>query len=958
MFKKKFFRSSWKHRGQAMVLYALLIPILFLFVGVGIDFGWYFLNVSRLQNAADAAALAGAWKIVRHDNSMKDYYVPALVDPPDDITVYEKMYVLSNTSVSGYTEETIQTELGYKEARWYANKNLSRPTSEPSENLTAVTNEWSTDETLSNVTFSAALYARDIDKATEERTSHSANGIKYYKVTLTEKISHLFLQGLDPMEAQVVAYAVLKLHEQDFVTTIEGMRKDKGIINWEYQNYYMHQGIAAYTGKWNHYQDSDISYTAGSAHRVESKNISPSTAVGTSANNAAGNKNTIYSEDEVDSINLDFRAESVFGGTYNGVSSMATWDFDWDLRSELPEGVTRKAAYNTGWYQDSNDDLRIIASFNFTSAWKDRDPDDFKADILWTTIESEPMWFKMPFHDKDQPSMSSVRQIVLNVKASNTATATKNDENGNSVTYYTQRPFFIIYTGPEVNDTENTVRQSQPVILNLYADWNAILYMPNSPVIINGNGYKLNGFVIAKEYHRLAKDTDYTADNEYVEVTDSYGHRIFVKEDYLLDEDEVEADATAEFGEVDKNINGANGNIFFVKKIASEEYHPIISITKAESKNYSDFTAYIAATYKSNFMAATGLSESELSRITFPQEENNGEEEYVVETATANFSDTPKDGYVKVIVNGDTTAPKYIDKRKLPYIKIRRNNVRPYVSVYDLKKKKVGTFNTGTYAGVTITDDSISATGTSTQADLWNKDDRSVVKALLEGTYDKKYIESELSFLQNNGMKYFVFKTDLDTLVEYRRVTTKDGGEVRYIREHDKTYYMETVPEGATGKNAQKQTISNPIITDNLGDLQTVKITPPQVLAVTDKASNNSLPMGDSSVSKYFSYYTRETNSNEQPIDRGTSDNSEGNYRRTSVGHSDNDYKIPALERVYYPQNTYDLSTDSRYSYFNISNLKRVNYTYMNVDELNNLPEGKSDVKDMFFTTKRASWID
>ena len=52
-------RKIFKRRGQALVLYALLIPLLFLFVGMGIDLGWYFINVSRLQNAADAAALAG-----------------------------------------------------------------------------------------------------------------------------------------------------------------------------------------------------------------------------------------------------------------------------------------------------------------------------------------------------------------------------------------------------------------------------------------------------------------------------------------------------------------------------------------------------------------------------------------------------------------------------------------------------------------------------------------------------------------------------------------------------------------------------------------------------------------------------------------------------------------------------------------------------------------------------------
>ncbi|MBE8955450.1 MAG: pilus assembly protein [Quinella sp. 2Q5] len=53
-------RIRFRRRGQVLVLYALLIPLLIMCLGVGLDLGWYYLKVSRLQNAADAAALAGA----------------------------------------------------------------------------------------------------------------------------------------------------------------------------------------------------------------------------------------------------------------------------------------------------------------------------------------------------------------------------------------------------------------------------------------------------------------------------------------------------------------------------------------------------------------------------------------------------------------------------------------------------------------------------------------------------------------------------------------------------------------------------------------------------------------------------------------------------------------------------------------------------------------------------------
>ena len=67
-----------KQHGQATVLYALLMPILFAFVGVGMDLGWYYLNVSRLQNAADAAALAGAQALVQKDKDFENYYIVSL----------------------------------------------------------------------------------------------------------------------------------------------------------------------------------------------------------------------------------------------------------------------------------------------------------------------------------------------------------------------------------------------------------------------------------------------------------------------------------------------------------------------------------------------------------------------------------------------------------------------------------------------------------------------------------------------------------------------------------------------------------------------------------------------------------------------------------------------------------------------------------------------------------------
>ncbi len=82
---EKFFKTV-RQKGQVLVFYAFAIPTLFLFVGAAADFGWYYLNVSRMQNAADAAVTAGVSKFLQGgDESLySDYKDTALVDGVPD----------------------------------------------------------------------------------------------------------------------------------------------------------------------------------------------------------------------------------------------------------------------------------------------------------------------------------------------------------------------------------------------------------------------------------------------------------------------------------------------------------------------------------------------------------------------------------------------------------------------------------------------------------------------------------------------------------------------------------------------------------------------------------------------------------------------------------------------------------------------------------------------------------
>ena len=103
------FRGKLKQRGQVAVFYALLIPVFLFMGGVGLDLGWYYLNVSRLQNAADASVLVGANKLIETHTRASENYNVKLVDK----------YSADNPV------NDISTAVGDEVALTYAKKNLA-----------------------------------------------------------------------------------------------------------------------------------------------------------------------------------------------------------------------------------------------------------------------------------------------------------------------------------------------------------------------------------------------------------------------------------------------------------------------------------------------------------------------------------------------------------------------------------------------------------------------------------------------------------------------------------------------------------------------------------------------------------------------------------------------------------------------------------------------------------------
>ena len=187
MFQREFKALSgnkflFNQRGQVAILFALMMPIFILILGVVLDLGWYYLNVSRLQNAADAAAVAGANALIKNDeedniSTFSDYKNVKLVGkyPARDSNKYRVDNICELNAIE--KSNVIANE--------YVAKNLSS-------NKDTIINSW----TKTEVKAEEGLYTKD-------------NNL-YYVVKLKEEIRHFFLPGwFDDMTAPVTAVALM-----------------------------------------------------------------------------------------------------------------------------------------------------------------------------------------------------------------------------------------------------------------------------------------------------------------------------------------------------------------------------------------------------------------------------------------------------------------------------------------------------------------------------------------------------------------------------------------------------------------------------------------------------------------------------------------------------------------------------------------------------------------------------
>lgn len=507
---RKFFKS--KQKGQSVIVFAASVPILCAFMGMAMDFGWMYLNQSRLQNAADAAALAGSAYLIGKTKDATD--VP-------ELSGYTYNYLVSNndtgfqTLLASNSLSKLSTASGDKKAKKYAEE-YNLQTWLGSDKTQLVTSDAIGKDANGNenIKFETAFYGPYTD----------LNKSYYYTVTLTTELEHIFGSiieyfGIGKLNAK--AMATVKITRTYSGKSLYEQMKEKELketfATWE--DIVVEQGSAGAANN-RSVLTGGASYTSGNLNRTEVSLLNGNafkSGKGNPAQTGATGAQTSY-----DDIFIDFQGEiRGLGNNTDTDLSVSNTSGSWDYGDTL-----------TGNLQYS---YRVHFPICVNLAYPVRSS---PPDSLYAFIEQEPIIntsvIRSDGSTYSRSNMSSVRQIIISVNTPNT--------NANS-----ERPIVFFYEGPEIpyspnsksDDWDNTYpditeaeakklhsahstlydedgdyiggRPFLPVILNLHADFRGVIFAPSNPVVINGNGHKMEGFVVGKTFKRLKKSSDFSS---------------------------------------------------------------------------------------------------------------------------------------------------------------------------------------------------------------------------------------------------------------------------------------------------------------------------------------------------------------------------------------------------------------------------------------------------------------
>lgn len=887
---KKFLQQD----GQTAVFYALLLPVLILFLFIVFDLGWLYLNKSRLQNAAEAAAIAGANKFCEVTD--KGFNNVVLIH--EGLNANYKA-LRDNKKELDYIP-TKESSAIYNAAKASLNKNLG--VSADADKIEK--DSWTNAEV--KMAQQPKLYGESVDSETI-----------YYEVQLTETVHHLFKVLDDIISTDVPAIAVAEItrvrliEERNLWEDMSQLSGTQVIGNWEeqygtytkkvvaekedidkirYYSYAEKVNKSYYDGIWNHYQDPDIKvhYKTGDVYKTEHMIIASNSA---SAKSTAANGGKIYDMSLVDSLNIDFKQDVKLN--FSGELTS-----DWDIGFSITGTDIKSANYADSFADNWNNsqlNLRVHATMDFNEAFLTRTlsedaqnkvdtryrranlGESADADPLYIHIESEPMVSNLANKDQQMSQLNSVRQIIININESNMdeQLVVGDDEKTHKYTY---RPLVFFYNGPEIND-ENSGRHSQPVIINLNANFRGIIFMPNSPVVINGNGYEFQGLVIAEEFRKLKTEADYT---KFTRTSDNKS--ILIKNV----EDDTEAGSADNWIMVKKPDTEDWVKISKDKLRYSSEYAKIAVNSDAKSvSNTGDGTAYSFTYTKTNYFVKR--SKLAAAEIFYAADDFDTTTYYRLNTGR----------------NETTPTPAYI----------RKNLIQ------------------GKFEGATLGADGKWVGGT------LNPSNAEMIPGRREGEwYEFKKTEDDVWSINNNKSKknFFQYKDG------WRLITTED--EKQYIIKNTDITNLKNSGEFISTKDYVE-------VTDAEGNMAYIKKTDLKVTPVYSQIKrDNETRYCDKTNGNYY-IKKDEDSSNSLILD------THGNVQYTEKLSADKTYSLPKDLKQWengFSASTFNLATDVEKTHYSRCGAipRRLKYGSLDAFE-----KGGDYCQDMFFETLRSKYV-
>lgn len=384
-------------------------------------FGWWYLNQSRLQNAADAAVLAAVRSFEeenRKDPILKHYHYDKFISNWD--AEYDKFAQLKTTDASARILKADGSEyVSYVDVKEYVEKNMPE-----------ATDGIELDDPYAGFFHDSKTFSDYI----------------YYRVILSGTVDHLVgitkRFGEMPIKAVAIVRLEPKWNEQSLLDNLlqiengDAARNIEPIIMYDWERTKVaNGGSTTIPGRRTiRALGENVEYTRGDTWRIETLWLDGKTGIndGDGGMKNTGDLNFRVISNQLDGNTNRYKLDDMFldflpDVYYKGTSGLG-FETDWDLTLGTLNGMN---LYNKQSLKDGGL-YRIIVPMNFDVPYPVR-PNTYEKngetipitdvngeqileqDPLYARIESEPI-----YGDGIANGHSTVRQIVLNINCDNT----------------------------------------------------------------------------------------------------------------------------------------------------------------------------------------------------------------------------------------------------------------------------------------------------------------------------------------------------------------------------------------------------------------------------------------------------------------------------------------------------------------------------------------------------------